>query len=692
MNLHVQIFGLIAFWHLVPSKAFLEGKLVNQIASDVKNCILTLAQITIPIDYNDITTPFILRVYPDNSSNLVTVSPSIFKERTLRCYAAFVFFESPEALLKSKCSASRSSQEYRSCEMKKARDIHRVITSLTPNKALSDLILIFHQYTVPRNLLSNFQEYLYEFLYGSPVFILHLKNMGRANSLNKHHRRDRFQKGKLYLSNTSHETFAGYYYGGHGTVQGSFNCQASECYKMMISEFERVTNHGKKIIWFMSALPREEQIQSLQIGSPLQRNKPRNLYQTIYGFLVQELDSNFTESYFGISEPHIFFDVANSRSNYYQEVPLSYTTSKMFITSDSIVAITLDYKIYTTPFELIVWICIAIGGLLVALILSADIFPSGQTSLLEKFILSFLSLVGSLADQGWDESPKDVSKISGIKKSKSRSIILIAWLISSIVLSNGYKGFMKTAVITGREFRTKWKRLEELKNFTLFFPTGWMHDVGLVNRKAKNVLCQEVNRACLRRCSSDIDENRFKCDLNNEFIRFNSNTSKTIVAGQFKFFCDEDLEKIIETSLTSPRTALVLFSKEFDYYWSRVGLKMQGTKLKFAHNRNAGNDPFLRSPVSIYIANRFKEKYHYVAKRVQIMLSSGFYSLWEKWDRIRFPECHSNFRGNANSHGTDVRALSMESSLVLALYAFLWSLLLSLVIFIAEILYCFFPR
>ncbi|CAG7731862.1 unnamed protein product [Allacma fusca] len=577
MNLQILLLCLIAYWDLARGQAFIDGKYVNQIALDVKNCILTLVQITKPIDYVEISEPVVLRVFPDKnykSERYYNTNP--FKARSLHCYAAFVFFASPKPFMESTCSESSNSWELRLCKRKQERNLVWATESMTGTKVLSDLVIVFHQDSIPQTQLFEFIQYTHKNVFGNPVFVLHPTNKGPSESIDNINSQERFRNANSPLS-TAPDTFAGSFYGGKGNTLKRFHCKASECYGMMMEEFERVTNQGKQIFWQMTWSDIEiwQENLGLKFRSPLERFEPRKLSQTVYEFLANDLDLNFTQTFYGYYTPQIYFDLGNIFIKGYNRVfPVSNIASKIFITSDSVDAITLEYKIYTTPFEALAWICIACGIFCVALILSADIISPGRTPFLEKFMLSLLSVIGSLIDN-MIELPMDVSKTSSFKESKSRRIILIAWLIS------------------------------------------------------------------------------------------------------------EDLDELIERKLTLPQTALVVFSMEFGYYWNRVRVKMQGTNLKFSHNRNTGNDPFLRTPTSIYISKYFPEKYHYVARRAHVMLSSGLFSMWEKWDRIRFPECNLDFRMQV-SHETDVRALSMESSLVLALYAFLWSLLVCLVAFIAE--------
>ncbi|CAG7832250.1 unnamed protein product [Allacma fusca] len=147
----------------------------------------------------------------------------------------------------------------------------------------------------------------------------------------------------------------------------------------------------------------------------------------------------------------------------------------------------------------------------------------------------------------------------------------------------------------------------------------------------------------------------------------------------------------IEVALRKPQTALVVFSYEFEYYWDVVkGVAASAKKkIRVAHNRKIENDLFLSQPVSLYVETDIQEKYNFVFKRAHSMLSSGLFWQWEKWDKIRFPKnLEENNRGKYTNKGeeTIIKALSMEDSIVLALYAFLWSNSICVIIFLLEVL------
>ncbi|CAG7730076.1 unnamed protein product [Allacma fusca] len=479
-----------------------------------------------------------------------------------------------------------------------------------------ELIIIFRQDSTSSEFLARLIETTSLYLRGALSFVIFPKNVTTENAFSNHHS----ISNDSQISNAV-DCFSGYFYFyGIPPVTYGFDCKVSECHKTMISTFEIATHHGKNVAWEFIMPPDDLQEKSgLNSGSPFQRKNPSNLINTTYAFFCLDFYSNLTYDVFdGEMNPIIVMDLAHFdgkfKVGYLQEYPVSVTIPKIFITSDNINAVTLEFKIYTSPFDTKCWIGIASVIVLIALVLSSKFFSPGHNHFVKKFPWVLLSAMESLIDQGMT-IPKRGAKISDFIQSKSRR--------TAYTLPGG----------------------------DIFWTTCYT--------------CNKTSKNCLRECtlmsSIGLFEVYFKCSNHKEQMEINEHSSKTIVPNQFHPFCEEDLRSIIATNLTFPRTALVLPSIEFEYYWDQA--------------------------TSIYVASYFDEEHHHVAKRAQIMLSSGLYLMWEKWGQIRFPECHSDYRSRV-SHGSSVRALSMESSLVLALYAFLWGLLGCTFCFIVETLYC----
>ncbi|CAG7816391.1 unnamed protein product [Allacma fusca] len=153
-------------------------------------------------------------------------------------------------------------------------------------------------------------------------------------------------------------------------------------------------------------------------------------------------------------------------------------------------------------------------------------------------------------------------------------------------------------------------------------------------------------------------------------------------------FSMDDMKSLFSEKLTAPKTALVVFSHALKFYWERVRTAQQQQRTKYAHNGKTTNDGFLRMSMSLYVTEWYDEKYNHVGKRAGNLMSSGLFWFWEKWDKIRFPQDLPVGRNYSAIIEPPVCPLSMDSSLVLSLYALFVANLLSLSILLLESSIC----
>ncbi|CAG7727240.1 unnamed protein product [Allacma fusca] len=166
----------------------------------------------------------------------------------------------------------------------------------------------------------------------------------------------------------------------------------------------------------------------------------------------------------------------------------------------------------------------------------------------------------------------------------------------------------------------------------------------------------------------------------------NITDSKLISAKQIHCVAQDDINAMISEKLTNPKTVLVVFSHALKFYWERVRTVQRQLGTKYAHNGQITNDGFLRQSISLYVTAWYDEKYNYVGKRAGYVMSSGLFWFWEKWEQIRFPKNFPAERKNFAIVEQPVRPLSMDSSLVLALYALFVTNLICLIIFGFEVI------
>ncbi|CAG7729702.1 unnamed protein product [Allacma fusca] len=253
---------------------------------------------------------------------------------------------------------------------------------------------------------------------------------------------------------------------------------------------------------------------------------------------------------------------------------------------------------------------------------------------------------------------------------------MIIWLLSAIILSNGYKSFLKGSFAADSNYVTKWRFLHELVNFTLYFPTG------IPGSLPKSSSIHTSEKTCHVKC----DDSRLGLIYLNEEenLSLKYKHSNFLQSLSLECLTIHDLDSHIENTLGKPKTALVAFSYEFDFYWGILSQVAAKKKLRFAHNRKTLNDQAFREPVYVFIPRYIDEKSNLVLKRAKVMLGSGLFWLWEKWDR--FPKCLGSKKKKVTFQ-TCVRPLSMESSIVLAIYALCICNLACVFVFVFEIIF-----
>lgn len=101
------------------------------------------------------------------------------------------------------------------------------------------------------------------------------------------------------------------------------------------------------------------------------------------------------------------------------------------------------------------------------------------------------------------------------------------------------------------------------------------------------------------------------------------------------FVCITSLHKMMDSELSAKRTAVVTVAEDLEkhygifYAWARRSPRRR----QFSHN-NDGDDKFLTRPRAFAMSGGILQHQKLVKHRIQVLLSSGVYFLWEKWERF----------------------------------------------------------
>ncbi|CAG7722460.1 unnamed protein product [Allacma fusca] len=188
---------------------------------------------------------------------------------------------------------------------------------------------------------------------------------------------------------------------------------------------------------------------------------------------------------------------------------------------------------------------------------------------------------------------------------------------------------------------------------------------------------------CVAQCDESDDIFQYGRSEFDEVTRY-ENSSKRIFPGQFRCVTGNYLSLDIEDILVNPKTALVVYSGHLEYYWRKFKITMNSAKLKFAHNARIKDDNLLRRWNYLFTPLSWSKKYDYIGNRASVMMSSGLFTLWERWHKIRFLSSNSIPIDSVDDH--IAKPLGLDSSVYSVMYAFLWSALCCTHIFVIEIL------
>ncbi|CAG7827714.1 unnamed protein product [Allacma fusca] len=224
-------------------------------------------------------------------------------------------------------------------------------------------------------------------------------------------------------------------------------------------------------------------------------------------------------------------------------------------------------------------------------------------------------------------------------------VIAGLWLLLSLVLNNSYKSVVESSLSIFYPVTTKWKSLAELSNFSLYVA------IDSCARYAPTQLLFGVED------NATLDENyRHVCDQRDLVEKMDTNCkfwsavndlghlrSSSVLASVLKgmknstwYFCTRNLKQIMRMYLMKPRSAFVTSTEKFEKFWRvfKVAMKTNYSSFKFASNSKF-HDKSLNFDSGYFFSTLDAFHHHVVPNRLKILLSSGIYNLWTKWNERR---------------------------------------------------------
>jgi hypothetical protein len=226
-----------------------------------------------------------------------------------------------------------------------------------------------------------------------------------------------------------------------------------------------------------------------------------------------------------------------------------------------------------------------------------------------------------LIEQCEEEVPAPTTKPELLRMSK---LVLAAWLLMGVVITNAYRGIIKSDYILNYPFATRWERSSELLalNFSLFYARRGLDcgsseppiftEFGLFEWRVNDFaikyppftrrLTNAVRSAAMDCFASGCEPMaspkwsvRFQDSPCRAFAPCKEYARIAELMSRTRLTCAAQLPPLKRTRLSQPETVLIVSAPDFEFFWNLFKGEMKCEPelgLKFAHNRGVDDDYF----------------------------------------------------------------------------------------------------
>ncbi|CAG7728189.1 unnamed protein product [Allacma fusca] len=432
----------------------------------------------------------------------------------------------------------------------------------------------------------------------------------------------------------------------------NFRCKTHEpvqCFIKMMNTYERMSWRGNNVYWHadlseFSHIHTKVHDFAFKVGN---QSRIKRDVLTLDEFVVPRvLNKQTLQKY--------------SENPWLEFLPIYDNRAFKFITSSGVHEELLHHT-YFSELSYTVWLCI--GGSLMTVLMFNIILNRyfGLMSPLQVAMETSIWLFATLVEQNGTQLPVLLKPEIQAKISFWRSfrIVLITWSLAGIIITNGYKGMVKSNTALSFPYESNYKILSELHDFTLYVPLedrihpDFVETYGGERRisyfNITNIYTSDNLTTTLdyvydinyesnlvlynywRALSESIRHELFSEPYNNEkvqlFLRSRERLSKLYC------FQANDTKLAIERFLVEPNTAFITTQKSLPYYWKifRSFMQKTGTTLRFAHNGKIPDSTLLNltSTSGFFVTHKIGHYENIALRKLKVLFSSGIYSYWE---------------------------------------------------------------
>ncbi|CAG7718618.1 unnamed protein product [Allacma fusca] len=328
--------------------------------------------------------------------------------------------------------------------------------------------------------------------------------------------------------------------------------------------------------------------------------------------------------------------------------PVSNTYDFTFISVDGVERLNAAFVDYLlSPLELCVWIVLGLTLGITCLAVTIVNHYFKISGLLNAATETFLWIYAVLVENLFREYPTVLRKDTNNKRTFLRfyKIILGVWLLAGLVITNGYKGLVKSNLSVAFPFTSKFQYLSDLTGFKYYIPMETcnctngidLHVVRVDNLSISDYL-QKVH---VSKDDSNLNLRKYWTILGDSFWRhhniFGDNHSLIkleelkVKIWSLHYFCENEINGIVDKILVRPKTALVTTRRSLSKYWKVFKAFMRKIPTTVFVNNGKYQDQSLADTTSmpdIFFTSKIGPFKNWVLDRMKVIFHSGLYNHW----------------------------------------------------------------
>ncbi|CAG7728188.1 unnamed protein product [Allacma fusca] len=434
----------------------------------------------------------------------------------------------------------------------------------------------------------------------------------------------------------------------------NFRCKRHEplqCFLKMMNTYERMSWRGNNVYWHadlskFSHIHTNVHDFAFKVGN--QSRIKRNVL-TLDEFVVPiVLNKQTLQKY--------------SENPWLEFLPIYDNRAFKFITSSGVHEEILHHT-YFSELSHTVWFCV---GICLVTVLMFNIIINryfGLMSPLQVAMETSIWFFATLVEQYGAKLPVLLKPEMQAKISFWRSfrIVLTTWSLAGIIITNGYKGMVKSNSALSFPYESNYKILSELHDFTLYVPLedrihpkfvktyeserrisyfnvsnfytlgnltttfDYVYDINYESSLVLYNYWRTLSDSIRDELSSSSEQ--YKNEKVQSFLRSRERLTKLYC------FQASDTKLAIERFLVKPKTAFITTQKSLPYYWKifRNFMQKTGTPLKFAHNGKISDRTLLNltSTSGFFVTHKIGHYENIALRKLKVLFSSGIHSYWE---------------------------------------------------------------